>query len=84
MEIYTSDTPVVVAVVDSGVAIDHPDIYHNIHFNDSEVENGFMTKVGWRDDNSEKLVERKRSGGFSDRDDIQTNFDFHDADEGRI
>jgi gluconokinase len=52
--------------------------------NDIEIWNGFMTKVGWRDDNSEKLVERKRLGGFTDRDDIQTNFDFHDADEGRI
>ena len=48
-----------------------------------EVWNGFMTKVGWRDDNSEKLVERKLARGFADRNDIQTNFDFHDADEGR-
>jgi hypothetical protein len=45
------------------------------------VWNAFMTKRGWRDDVSEWLVEQKRSRGFEHRDDIQTAFDFHAADE---
>jgi hypothetical protein len=46
-----------------------------------EIWNGFMTKRGWRDDASDKLKENKRVRGFADRDDIQTLFDFHQADE---
>ena len=45
------------------------------------VWNAFMTKRGWRDDVSDWLVEQKRSRGFEHRDDIQTAFDFHLADE---
>ena len=45
------------------------------------VWNAFMTKRGWRDDVSEWLVEQKQSRGFEHRDDIQTAFDFHVADE---
>lgn len=47
------------------------------------VWNAFMTKIGWRDFLSEKLALRKLESGFSDRDDIQTMFDYIDADEGR-
>jgi len=47
------------------------------------IFNQFMTKRGWRDDASEWLVEQKVGNGFSRRDEIQTAFDFHDADEGR-
>jgi hypothetical protein len=47
------------------------------------VFNQFMMKRGWRDDVSEWLVEQKQKCGFSKRDEIQTAFDFHDADEGR-
>ena len=46
-----------------------------------EIWNAFMTKRGWRDDVTEWLERVKRERGFSDRDDIQTAFDFHKADE---
>jgi hypothetical protein len=51
--------------------------------NDEEilVWNGFMSKRGWRDEASEGLAEEKRKRGFAQRDDIQTFFDFHKADE---
>jgi len=48
-----------------------------------KVWNGFMSKRGWRDEVSERLLTRKRDGGWSDREDIQTFFDFIDLDEGR-
>jgi Domain of unknown function (DUF5069) len=51
--------------------------------NDEEilVWNGFMSKRGWRDEASESLAEEKKKHGFAHRDDIQTFFDFHRADE---
>jgi Domain of unknown function (DUF5069) len=45
------------------------------------VWNAFMTKRGWRDDVSDWLREEKAKRGFAHRDDIQTAFDFHKADE---
>jgi Domain of unknown function (DUF5069) len=45
------------------------------------VWNAFMTKRGWRDDVSEWVKEQKAKHGFAHRDDIQTAFDFHKADE---
>ena len=45
------------------------------------VWNAFMSKRGWRDDVSAWLVEQKRSRGWEHRQDIQTAFDFHVADE---
>jgi gluconokinase len=45
------------------------------------VWNAFMTKRGWRDDASDWLKEQKVKRGFASRDDIQTAFDFHKADE---
>ena len=48
---------------------------------DIEIWNEFMIKRGWRDSSSEKLAEAKRLRGFADRDDIQTAFEFHLADE---
>ena len=45
------------------------------------VWNAFMTKRGWRDDISQWLLDQKRARGFEHRDDIQTAFDFHAADE---
>ncbi|HTV42530.1 MAG TPA: DUF5069 domain-containing protein [Candidatus Sulfotelmatobacter sp.] len=45
------------------------------------VWNAFMTKRGWRDDVSEWLTQEKEKRGFGRRDDIQTAFDFHKADE---
>ena len=49
-----------------------------------EVWNGFMTRRGWDDDLTETLVRRKKEGGFENRNDIQTMFDYIDADEGRV
>jgi len=45
------------------------------------VWNAFMSKRGWRDEASEGLAEEKQERGFARRDDIQTFFDFHKADE---
>ena len=46
-----------------------------------EVWNGFLSKRGWRDDATENLEKEKKLKGWSHRDDIQTFFDFHRADE---
>jgi gluconokinase len=42
-----------------------------------------MSKRGWRDDLSDRLASRKKEGGLENRDDIQTMFNYIDADEGR-
>ena len=47
------------------------------------VWNEFMRKRGWNDEVSETLKRRKQEAGMSDRSDIQTAFQFIDADEGR-
>jgi len=49
--------------------------------NHAEVWNGFMSKRGWRDESNDGLEKMKREGGFAHRTDIQTFFDFHEADE---
>ena len=56
---------------------------HGRRPSDEEIEvwNEFMTKRGWRDSSSAALAEAKRLRGFADRDDIQTAFEFHVADE---
>jgi len=46
-----------------------------------EIWNDFLTKRGWRDGGTEQLEADKRRRGFAHRDDIQTWFDFHRADE---
>jgi hypothetical protein len=46
-----------------------------------EIWNEYMIKRGWRDSSSEALAEAKRARGFAHRDDIQTAFEFHLADE---
>ncbi len=48
------------------------------------VFNAFLSKRGWRDDVSEWIAEQKAKMELSDREDIQTAFDVHDADEGRL
>ena len=48
-----------------------------------EIWNGFMLKRGWNDELSETLVRRKKESGLDARDDIQTMFQYIDADEGR-
>ena len=45
--------------------------------------NEFMRKFGWRDHAAEILVRRKREGGMEERVEIETMFQFIDADEGR-
>jgi hypothetical protein len=47
------------------------------------VFNAFLSKRGWQDDVSEWVREQKHKLGLSHRDDLQTAFDVHDADEGR-
>ena len=59
----------------SGRRPDETDIY---------VWNEFMRKRGWNDEVSQILERRKRETGMSDRSDIQTAFQFIDADEGRL
>ena len=46
--------------------------------------NEFMRKCGWNDEISETLIRRKKEGGLADRADIETMFQFIDADEGRL
>lgn len=54
--------------------------------NEDEITmwNEFMRKFGWRDQASEILERRKREGGMADRAEIETMFQFIDADEGRV
>jgi len=49
-----------------------------------EVWNGFMSKRGWNDEATEILLRRKKESGFEARADIQTMFQYIDADEGRL
>jgi gluconokinase len=53
--------------------------------NEAEIEmwNEFMRKFGWGDKASEILTCRKLEGGMSERAEIETMFQFIDADEGR-
>ncbi|MDQ3198347.1 MAG: DUF5069 domain-containing protein [Verrucomicrobiota bacterium] len=48
-----------------------------------EIWNEFMRKTGWNDDVTETLVRRKKESGLTERDDIETMFQYIDADEGR-
>jgi hypothetical protein len=53
--------------------------------NDEEILiwNAFMTKRGWKDDNTEELNRYKAESGFPGRSEIQTLFDYYEFDEGR-
>ncbi len=46
-----------------------------------EVWNEFMQKRGWRDAGSAEFAKAKKDRGFGDRDDLQTWFDLHVAEE---
>jgi hypothetical protein len=48
-----------------------------------EVWNEFMRKRGWSDESSDRLEMRKGESNLEGRSDIQTFFDYIDADEGR-
>jgi hypothetical protein len=52
---------------------------------DEEIHifNAFLSKRGWNDEVSDELKDFKETMGLAGRDDIQTFFDLHDADEGR-
>jgi hypothetical protein len=53
---------------------------------DIELWNGFMTKLGWNDENeriSAAFADRKKAYGIEDRDDIQTFFRLIEYDEER-
>ena len=52
--------------------------------NDVYTWNEFMRKRGWNDEVSGTLKRRKEEAGMSDRSDIETAFQFIDADEGRL
>ena len=56
---------------------------HGRRPNDEEIFmfNAFLSKRGWRDNQTGELEEMKRKRGFGNRSDIQTFFDFHKADE---
>jgi hypothetical protein len=56
---------------------------HGRRPNDEEIFifNAFLSKRGWRDNQTAELEQMKRERGFADRADIQTFFDFHKADE---
>lgn len=45
--------------------------------------NLFLLKRGWRDSASDGVAAGKAASGLSNRDDIQTWADLHDAEEGR-
>ena len=47
------------------------------------IWNEFMRKRGWNDEISEILAQRKKEAGMAGRSEIQTMFEFIDADEGR-
>lgn len=47
------------------------------------IWNEFMRKCGWNDDITPTLLRRKKESGFTERDEIQTMFQYIDADEGR-
>jgi gluconokinase len=51
---------------------------------DIYVWNEFMRKRGWNDEVSDMVARRKAEAGMTDRSDIQTSFQFIDADEGRL
>jgi Domain of unknown function (DUF5069) len=48
-----------------------------------EIWNEFMRKRGWNDEASARLAQRKAESRFEARAEIQTFFDYIDADEGR-
>jgi gluconokinase len=56
------------------------------HPTDEEIYvwNEFMRKRGWNDEITETLKRRKKEAGMAGRSEIDTMFNFIDADEGRF
>ena len=50
---------------------------------DRAMWSAYLSKRGWRDDLADRLAFRKREAGWEGRNEIQTFFDYIDADEGR-
>jgi gluconokinase len=50
---------------------------------DRTIWNAYLSKRGWRDELAERLGFRKKEAGWENRQEIQTFFDYIDADEGR-
>lgn len=50
---------------------------------DIEIWNNFMQRRGLKDEGTPTLQRRKRESGLEARDDIETMFQYLDADEGR-
>ena len=48
-----------------------------------EVWNEYLRKCGWNDELTPTLERRKRESGFEEREDIETMFQYIDADENR-
>lgn len=50
---------------------------------DKIVWNHYVTKLGWRDQVTDSLANRKRESSLQDRDDIVTMIEYFEYDEGR-
>ncbi|NDE85093.1 MAG: DUF5069 domain-containing protein [Verrucomicrobia bacterium] len=50
---------------------------------EKNIWNSYLGKRGWRDEMADRLVFRKKEAGWGEREEIQTFFDYIDADEGR-
>jgi len=50
---------------------------------EKKIWNAYLEKRGWRDEMADRLVFRKKEAGWEGREEIQTFFDYIDADEGR-
>ena len=48
-----------------------------------KIWGAYLAKRGWRDEMAERLDFRKKEAGWGDRAEIETFFDYIDADEGR-
>jgi len=50
---------------------------------EKRIWGAYLLKRGWRDEMADRLIFRKKEAGWEKRDEIQTFFDYIDADEGR-
>jgi hypothetical protein len=50
---------------------------------EKRIWGAYLAKRGWRDEMADRLIFRKKEAGWEKRDEIQTFFDYIDADEGR-
>jgi len=50
---------------------------------EKRIWGAYLSKRGWRDEMADRLIFRKKEAGWEKRDEIQTFFDYIDADEGK-